>query len=102
MVMKSTMYGVTGNAKRERYANPGWLKKLYTRAYTDDDVIRMIRMLEPKEFLDHLIRLQPREVKGEMTNVVRLLIEGVQAHPTLQKHESKPLELQEAMVEDDE
>jgi len=87
------VYKPSGNPKRDRPFDVNWFRSIPNRAYTQDEWIAKFKTeLTHREQFDFVKSILPREVKGEITNVVRLLIEGVQARPAIEAREIRQLE----------
>ena len=64
--------------KDVRKLKPGWVKAAIERCFTEDEIRRLVKSLEPKEQLDLLVRVQPREIKADSEGlIVRIMLEGI-------------------------
>lgn len=73
-----------------KYAH-GWVRRAVESAHTQQEWIEIFRGLPPVVQVRTLVDLQPKETKAENTNIIRLLIENVSAHPAIQAREVKEL-----------
>jgi len=82
-------------SKRDRTPTPQQFKGWWMKAYTPDDVIKMIRELPAEKYLDGWFKMLPKEVKVESDTQISLIINGVRqvqaidgrAQAALQAHE---------------
>ncbi len=56
-----------------------WVRKAIESCHTRDEWQELVRSMGPKDQVDALIRVQPKEIKGEIGSTVRILIEGLKA-----------------------
>ena len=66
--------------KRDRTPTIEWFRRAWAKAYTQDEVIKMIRELPPDKYLDGMIRVypSPKEVKVDQSSTFQLVISGLQ------------------------
>ena len=72
------MSGFKDTTKRDRTPYLGQVRKWITGAYTDEEWKEAFRKhLTWKEKIDALIKVQPREIHGDSSVVVSLVLEGI-------------------------
>lgn len=66
-----------------RKKDPLWFKQCFNKAFTSDEVIAKIRALSDKDFLELMVRLQPKEHKIDQTSSIMLVINGLKQQTAL-------------------
>jgi hypothetical protein len=90
--MKSNGYYTPGNPKRERKITREWYERCWRKAFTDTEIIAIIKALPPDKIVEGIFKFLPKEIVGKLDNTVnvKLILSGM---------ENRPIELKGETVE---
>ena len=72
-----TYFKNKGLGVKKRKPRIDWVRKAIESCHTQADWQELVRSMDAKSQVDALIRVQPKEIKGESSISVKLIIEGL-------------------------